>query len=547
MVMEGKRRYLFGAAALVAVLLGVGTAMAANLLANPGLNSFYFIRYYHEWEERVADDWGYFETVYEDGKLHFMDSETYGNFVGGLNYRREGTHSQVIWSAYEFDAGIYQQVGVTVGEDYAVEASIVSFWEGPGGTFDHTKMVKYVGIDPTGGIDHTSANVIWSEGNSRDNEWVWPDIAARAEHTTITVFVRVTAPENSNHVYLDQVHIDDMHMDEAPSTTLNPAVVAGSTVNLDWDGGPANSEWVLQGYEVQYKDAASGTWQTLQDKYNTTKSGSFAGQPGHSYDVRVRTWQKHNSAANYDLPDVWETTTVDMPGAVIGNVLNNMGFPLVGITVQTTDTLHSTLSGSNGSYVLDTGGPGDYYVTASGTGYNDAPPISATITADSNYPITFTLRPTDDVVQNGDFESGLTGWNYTGSQPGSITSGHRSGNASLVLTSSVTLTQANAVGGMVNPVLSFWYRFVGGEGTFTAYLVRSDTQEVVASFTDSSAGDWEFVSLKFPAGTYTGTLEVRFELVQGGAEPSVYLDEVGLAGGMLETFMPLLLTGSSPN
>jgi hypothetical protein len=252
-------------------------ALAANLLSNGNFNSFSVIpgRSWDGYDEKVGSDWTHFyiDAGTRLDKLHWFSSTDFtARFnPGGDPYELEGANgsAQVIWSSYEFDAGIYQRVtGLAVGTAYGFDVPFTTFWRGPDDGPDGQDgiMKKQVGIDPTGGTEPTSAEIIWSEVDSDDAKWVFMDLAARAESDAMTFYVRVQAPENDsdNHTDLDMVYIDAAKVDLAPTVSLDVSA-AGTQVSASWVGSPA-PDWSLKGVEVQYRDEASSQWQTVQGK-----------------------------------------------------------------------------------------------------------------------------------------------------------------------------------------------------------------------------------------------------------------------------------------
>ena len=133
-------------AALSLLLPSLGLAAALQLLVNPGLNDpDSYVDTGRNWsydgvtyDEKVASGWWYYyvpDGTYKGStnasKLHWMSSQQFKQAFGGLDYYREGDAAQVIWSSYEFDAGIYQQVGgLSAGQDYAFEVGMASYWRG---------------------------------------------------------------------------------------------------------------------------------------------------------------------------------------------------------------------------------------------------------------------------------------------------------------------------------------------------------------------------------------------------------------------------------
>jgi hypothetical protein len=129
-----------------------------------------------------------------------------------------------IWSDWvPFTSGIYQQVpNVTPGTAYEAAigwAPATTNWEREEGNIE-----RMLGIDPMGGTDSTSPNVVWGpvySGKSRA-----PDlrVSAVAQNTTITVFVRVRVPQSHGveQAFLDAVGLRPDPNQPAPTDTPVP-------------------------------------------------------------------------------------------------------------------------------------------------------------------------------------------------------------------------------------------------------------------------------------------------------------------------------------
>jgi hypothetical protein len=536
--------------------------LATELLVNPGLNNpATYVdtgRVWRAYHEKVAAGWWYYYVAggtYDSGggasKLHWMSSQQFAQALRGLDYYREGNAAQVIWSSFDFDAGIYQQVtGLTIGQDYAFEVAMASYWRGSGYPVTNGKIKKCIGIDPYGGTDPTASSVIWdwADCDSTDKTWPYLDMAATAQATTMTVFVRIQAPENdsTNHTDLNLVYIDDGRMALAPTVALTVPAASDASVELQWSVS-TDPDWTLQGVEVQYKDHADNIWHTIQGQTGTGTGYTLSGQPGHLYTVRARPWQKQGG---YDLHGLWVEKQVQVGGAFAGYVRNNFGMGIGGATVSITATGSSTTSSAGGFYALQPPIYGQVYtITASADGYQSPLPISDTVAgADSVTPITLTLKPANDAIANGDCESGTGGWIASGTGSATVFSGeHRSGEASLALTGAVTLTQTVTISSVHNPTLAFWTRPVTLSGDNTLEVSLSQESTVLASkvLTAGAATQWQPVWLTLDQpNTVSETLTVGFQLA--GDTSQVYLDEVSLGGGPYTIFLPVTLASSLP-
>jgi hypothetical protein len=155
-IMKNSIRWLLPVVSLGVLLALPVAALAANLLTNGNFDFFSVVsgRSWNGFDEKVGTDWAHFyidDDTRED-KLHWFSSTPY-------ELEGEDGSAQVLWSAYEYDAGIYQRVtGLTVGTAYGFDVPFTTFWRGPGYPDSDGIMKKQVGIDPTGGTVPTSAD-----------------------------------------------------------------------------------------------------------------------------------------------------------------------------------------------------------------------------------------------------------------------------------------------------------------------------------------------------------------------------------------------------
>jgi hypothetical protein len=547
---QGHIQWLLILVSAAVLLLLPAVVLASNLLANGNFENFSDIpgRTWSTFNEKIGTGWDYFyiPSGTRLDKLHWFSSQDFAAAFNGLNYRLEGNYAQNMWSAYEFDAGTYQRVtGLITGTTYAFDVPLVTYWRGPGYPISDGIMKKWVGIDPYGGTDPASPNVIWSDVNSKDKAWIYMDIAARAESDAVTFFVRIQAPENDsyNHFDLDMVYIDAAKADLAPTVNLS-ATASGTDVTFSWTGSAAPG-WDLKGVEVQYRDGLDGAWQTIQGKTGDGDSShAFSGQAGHTYTVRARPWQTMVETYNddIDMPGLWVEKSVTLGGVFRGYVRNHFDIGIGGATLSIAGTGDSTSSDPGGFYALVPPAYGSPYpVSASASGYKSPLPITATVAnATSITPITFTLKPANDAIQNGDFENNSSDWTLSGAGSATVFSGdHRSGIASLEMTGPISLTQDVPLVGVYNPTLSFWYKpSLTGADRFEAALSQGSTLLASKVFTESAATGWQhaWLALDQPS-QYTGTLRVSFHLTGG----QVALDEVSLGDGPHTVFLPVIL------
>ena len=136
----------------------------------------------------------------------------------------EGIHSQRIWAdGTGFIAGIYQQVpGVTPGVAYKAWVVWAAARSSGGAGFT---MGRKIGIDPYGGTDPRSPDIVWSPeiwGPYKKQYELVLNVSAVAQAETITVFLRV-----DNHVThgQDEVFFDEVLLivdPDQPTVTPTP-------------------------------------------------------------------------------------------------------------------------------------------------------------------------------------------------------------------------------------------------------------------------------------------------------------------------------------
>lgn len=143
----------------------------------------------------------------------------------GTRRIHSGTFAQKFFTTFStHNAGFLQQVAVPVGSK--VTFSIwVQVWSS---TFYDVDSVKdpgnyrvYVGIDPTGGTDWSSGNIVWSEPQVQYNTWMNLSVSTTAKAGTVTVYTR-GQPEF-------RVQYNDSYWDDACLTLVRPAPTRTNT------------------------------------------------------------------------------------------------------------------------------------------------------------------------------------------------------------------------------------------------------------------------------------------------------------------------------
>jgi len=527
-----------------------------NFLTNPGLESFDApYDYYDGHPLQVAQNWTAFTQSGVTPK--YMTNDEWASMSGGAAEHLEGNYSQMYWETEAFAAGIYQQVSVTPGTDYAAQAKILSIWE-TSATHTDDKMLKQVGIDPNGGTNPNSPDIVWGPAEGKDVQWQSAKTSATAISSTITLFVLVTSEASSHPSLRNQVFVDAVVLTEAPSASAtSPALSTDLSFTVEWSGTPAYSGNSLE-YDVEYK-VDDGPWTFWKGKTESTSAAFGPTSPttveyGHTYHFRARAWEDYGyyNTITVKLPGVFAEGNGDTStfvGGIYGYVRNHWACPIAGATVAISGTGSSTNTDNSGYYGLPLPAEGSYQVTASRSGYGSPPAIPIDVySTTTTIPLTFTLRPPDDVVVNGDFEGDLSGWTATGPVPAVVTSPLRSGDYSLVMSGTSGMTQTHFLSGMHEPTLSFWYKISNADSddSFIACLYQNDPSDCAATFTVTPTADVDWTHQWLTLGldeVYTGPVGISFDLQWNGSGTIVYLDEVSLGQGPYKTYLPLTVKG----
>lgn len=315
---------LLAVGVLILLLAAPATMWAIDLSFNGGFERFVpYVKNgqpqsWREFPESLAEGWSV-RVLQGADWLHFMDSRTFGRFLAKYfnvevaNDHLEGETAQAFASQNPFSFVFSQTVAVEQGVDYAFGGKIVTFWKGPGGEVDHTKMYKRIGIDPRGGSDPLAASVVWSEWDAQDDAWRDLALAVTALSPRATLFIQVeNRGGNVGAQNLNSGYLDSFRFERAPVVTLDmPSAASPGALQVRWRALlPDASAWSLWGYDVQLRVNA-GEWQTIQQAAQPggrAEGTTLTLQADTTYTLRVRAWQRHTlygDSALPALPSVW--------------------------------------------------------------------------------------------------------------------------------------------------------------------------------------------------------------------------------------------------
>lgn len=573
-------------------------ALTYQLLTNPAMENY--AAPYGQFQGKdcqVASGWQRFSL--DAPEPCFMDTRVFAG-PGGWVESTDGGTSQMIAGIEPYRAGIWQRVtGLTPGVGYGFHAAMLTIYQTSAGDPDHGKMIKRVGIDPTGGTDPGGPAVVWSEPDGHDlGPWdLERRVSVYAQAPAATVFISVTSLSDAGPPpFLNLSFFDTAILARTPTVrAVSPQESDATTFLVRWDNAvEADGARELKGYDVQWKDEAEGVWHDWitwlpGEDINATQA-IFSGERGHTYHFRARVWQKYINKAHLYSPyrPGGDTQTYVQGPELQGRLVSNEGRNLGGGRVSLSDSDWSALSGAGGTYRIRLyPSTQAYTVTVDHPVWQaPAPVYGVTFGPTQTVTLDWALRPPDDGVANGGFESGLDGWSPGTGQGGTLAVVQdpvHTGRGALVLggqagaSATVGLTQTVALTRSWEPALSFWYRPQSPDPDDGFNVVLTSVTEGVSAtlpvtatagigglpdmrpaqsvtvtqvYTPSLDGnDWQHLWF-YPGSTdayFTGTVTIHFQLHNDGdgAETTVYLDEVSLGltpGGPFRGYLPTIFT-----
>ncbi len=312
-------------------------------------------------------------------------------------------------------------------------------------------------------------------------------------------YFHLRAVDLARNLATDTVHLGPFQIDTVPPisrVTAPPCDVLSATVS--WQGWDDNSS--IASYDIEGRDGTGGVW-TAWMNGTTAVSGRY-GIPGHTYYFRSRARDAAgNLEAVHASADAHTRVTRYGFSGVVRNTLEQPIFNA--LTEATPATSLVTRTGIDGRYLLCYDTPGTYALTASRSGFGSLPAmqhLSGTVES-----LDFYLPPADDVLVNGQFESGdLSGWlvsepgvaivtdtAHTGYHAAQLSSADGTMARSAALSQTVVLSET-----LHDPVLSLIYR-IGGNGTLLlsnpAWVAVQGLTQTLTHTLPASATTWAHV------------------------------------------------------
>ncbi len=183
-----------------------------NLLQNPGFEGDYQ-PFNGDVNRRVASGWAPWNASRSAGDPSWVNITPQYRRASNPNRVRTGSGAQEFFELFAtFNGGIYQRVNVAAGAPLRFSA-FLNVWsttrDNPEQSLEPAAVSLQVGIDPTGGTNGTSSNIVWSAPERFYDEYRQLSVSAVAAANTVTVFVRaiVSDPVRRSHVYVDDASL----------------------------------------------------------------------------------------------------------------------------------------------------------------------------------------------------------------------------------------------------------------------------------------------------------------------------------------------------
>ena len=241
---------------------------------------------------------------------------------------------------------------------------------------------------------------------------------------------------------------------QAPTSSMSPlpALTRAGQCVVSWQGQDRGAAG-LAGYQVQYRDSASGLWTDWFTQTLAT-SAAFDGSPGHTYGFRVRAWDNSSNYQSWPGNDQAQASTTLYTWLLSGTVSDVRGRPLPGAEVNISPApIEGALATSMyGSFSGHLTGDGAHTFDLYRAGYGTSLPTHMDITRDdvSDH----VLPPESDALAGGDFEAGDLEdfWTPSGDPlPGIVSQGAHTGQRAAVLGRPPALTQPQSIFPMQYP------------------------------------------------------------------------------------------------
>jgi len=282
-----------------------------NLLANPGFEEEFPARhdpYTGIWagELGVAEDWDLWYNndqscpTYDPNcnPLSYNRRPEYKGEEGTFRVRSGDQGQKFFTTSGTHEAGLFQTVEASPNSWVRFSIHVMAWSSNedvPQHSFKDGDYAVSIGIDPTGGDDWQSDEIIWGPETTQHDEWVYLTMDAYTESGQVTVWTRGAPvwPVKHNDSYWDDASLIVLNSQPQPTPTDRPTSTPYPTPEPTPEGyePPACEEWHTI-WNDSFDQPALTTWG--QDPAN----GSVAVENG-------AMWLRNGASAYEAFPLAW--------------------------------------------------------------------------------------------------------------------------------------------------------------------------------------------------------------------------------------------------
>lgn len=272
-----------------------------------------------------------------------------------------------------------------------------------------------------------ATRVVYDPGASLVDGWMgsW-------RHDGLALLVsRIEYVVQNNQLYINRAYVEEAALDggnvtrliasgldmapDLQSADLAPPVsqvaplpprVRARGFSVTWSGNDVGLAGISN-YDVQYRAGASATWIDWLTATPATSASFDLAPPGQTVYLRARARDEAGNTEAWPPGPNGDTAATLYAAMLNGLVTDQRGIPIPGAAVSiqpgSGGPIETNLSGRYEAYLLAFG---DHAAAANHAGYAAALP--APVTTESDSTVNIALKPLDDLIVNGDFETGST-------------------------------------------------------------------------------------------------------------------------------------------
>src|SRR5260221_4407068 len=213
------------------------SAEDTNLLKNPGFEGDY-TAFNGDNNLMMAANWSPWSIPHQASDPGFANLQPQYQPAENPKRIHSGTHAQEYLTFFAtHKGGVFQTVAVTPGAK--LQFSVwVNVWstslDDPNASEQPGRLIVRVGIDPKGGSDGASPNIVWTTAPELYDQYQQVSVQATAAAASVTVFVESAPkdPVKNNNTYVDDASLVVTGAAAQPTTAIpaaSTAVAVGAT------------------------------------------------------------------------------------------------------------------------------------------------------------------------------------------------------------------------------------------------------------------------------------------------------------------------------